>query len=74
MSQIASASLFLTLEYSSKTAPVEYAIIYNSNWTEWSTIQDFLVCTDIYLNDPILMLVCKKFQNLEKVVVIHRGE
>ena len=37
-------------------------------------IQDFLVCTNIYLNDPILMLVCKKFQNLEKVVVIHRGE
>ena len=37
-------------------------------------IHDFLVCTDIYLNDPILMLVCRKFQNLEKVVVIHRGE
>ena len=27
-------------------------------------IQNLLVCTNIYLNDPVLMLVCKKFQNL----------
>lgn len=70
MEQARSASLIRSLRYDLRSELRNKKFSYHfitpilKSQNSVAQIQNLLVCTNIYLNDPVLMLVCKKFQNL----------
>ena len=70
MEQARSASLIRSLRYDLRPELRNKKFSYHfitpilKSQNSVAQIQNLLVCTNIYLNDPVLMLVCKKFQNL----------
>ena len=70
MEQARSASLIRSLRYDLRSELRNKEFSYHfitpilKSQNSVAQIQNLLVCTNIYLNDPVLMLVCKKFQNL----------